>query len=80
MRDCDLPNDAFNFLSSAYNTTRWLDHVISSRTVKASKISVRYDLALYDHFPIQFEVSDIHLRTREIRRGATEENQTPCIN
>ena len=80
MRDCDLPNDTFTFLSSAYNTTRWLDHVISSKTVKVSKISARYDLALYDHFPIQFEVSGIHLRTREIRRDATRENQTPGIN
>ena len=51
---CDdiLPENSFTYLNTAYNTTTWIDHIISSKSISIDNIAVHYDLALYDHFPI----------------------------
>ena len=52
INDLSLPTTTFTYLNTAYNTTSWIDHVISSKSLKIPEVSVRYDWALYDHFPI----------------------------
>ena len=54
MKDAMLPNDSFTYLSSAHNTTSWIDHVITSNNLNISNMKVMYEKALYDHFPMYF--------------------------
>ena len=54
--DHSLPNDTFTYLSPMHNTTSWLDHILSSVPDNISNISVLYDMNIYDHFPICFEL------------------------
>ena len=48
------PSDAFTCLCPTRNTTSWLDHFICSNKFKDNviNVSVNYQTALYDHFPI----------------------------
>ena len=52
MNDLTLPEDTFTYLNTAYDTTSWIDHIVSSRRMDIRNISVKYECALYDHFPI----------------------------
>jgi hypothetical protein len=54
--DLALPLHTFTYLSPAHNTTSWLDHIVSSEAVKITDISVGYDIALFDHFPLYFNI------------------------
>ena len=49
--------DNFTYLCPASSNTSFLDHVFCSKPISylISNISVLYDLALYDHFPVHFE-------------------------
>ena len=53
--DLILPLDSFTYLSPAH-TTSWLDHVLSSGDVVIRDLQIRYDLAIFDHFPIVFKL------------------------
>jgi hypothetical protein len=55
--DLLLPIDTFTYLSPAHNTTSWLDHVVSSDAVNVCNVCVHYDIALFDHFPISFNIA-----------------------
>ena len=54
-----FPKDTFTYLCPARNSTSWLDHVVCSYRVieKVSKLRVNYSGAIYDHFPICFDLS-----------------------
>ena len=80
MCDSNLPRETFTFLSSAFNTTKWLDHVLSSKTIKVSAVTVRYDLAFYDHLPIQFEVHDIAVGNGLLEYGSHPHGNFPVVN
>ena len=54
--DLFLQNDTFTFLSAAHKTCSWLDQVLSSQNVLIDKVTVLCDKAVYDHFPICFEI------------------------
>ena len=54
--DMTVPVDSFTYLSPAHNSTSWLDHVLSSGDVILCDMDVRHDLALFDHFPVVFNV------------------------
>ena len=53
-----FPPDTFTYLCPSRDSTSWLDHVICSPNIKRkiSKMSVSYDYALFDHFPIYFHL------------------------
>ena len=54
-----FPEDTFTYLCPARNTTSWLDHVVCSKQVitKVSNLHVTYTGAIYDHFPVCFDLS-----------------------
>ena len=56
--DDQLPQDTFTYLCPARNTTSWLDHILCSKNLKdiISNLFVNYDIALYDHFPLYFNL------------------------
>ena len=60
MNDLSLPNSTFTYLNTAHNTTTWIDHVISSKSMIIPEITVRHDLALYDHFPMLINLKYQH--------------------
>ena len=49
-----LPDDSYTFLSSAWHTTSWIDHIVCSHMINdtISNIQVEYGLCTGDHFPI----------------------------
>ena len=51
-----LPRHSFTYLSPAHNTTSWLDHVLASKNLSISDLDIRYDIALFDHFPVMFNL------------------------
>lgn len=51
-----LPSNTFTYLSSAHNTTSWLDHIITSESITLTDVHVKYNCALFDHFPIAANV------------------------
>ena len=57
---CDsiLPVDTFTYLSPGTNSVSWLDHILVPQSMKDSicDIEVRYDLAIFDHFPLAFKI------------------------
>ncbi len=57
--DAVLPEDTFTYLSPSRNNVSWLDHILVSQPMKEliNNIKVRYDLALFDHFPVAFKVN-----------------------
>ena len=54
-----MPQDSFTYLCPARNTTSWLDHVLCSSQImiNISNPHVDYTSALYDHFPLFFELN-----------------------
>ena len=76
MNDSVLPADTFTFLSPAHNTTHWLDHILSASAMEISNISICYKLALYDHFPIQFEVAYSKCRKNNSCRSIPKKTQS----
>ena len=56
--DDQLPQDTFTYLCPARSTTSWLDHVLCSKKLKdfISNLVVNYDIALFDHFPLYFNL------------------------
>ena len=54
----EFPHDTFTYLCPAKNTTSWLDHVVCSKHIanNISKLCVSYNDAIYDHFPLSFEL------------------------
>ena len=59
--DVILPEDTFTFVSSAWSTTSWLDHVVSSSDFHDSitNIKVLYDVSMEDHIPLNVEIEPI---------------------
>ena len=57
INDFSLPIDTFTYLSPAHNSTSWLDHIISTSDLNISNISIKYDISLYDHFPLCADIS-----------------------
>lgn len=55
--DLCLPLGSFTFLSPGKNTTSWLDHILCTKEVlrNISNISIDYECAIFDHFPLYFE-------------------------
>ena len=53
-----MPVDSFTYLSAAHNTTSWLDHVFINRGLanRMTDLRINYDLALFDHFPLEFSL------------------------
>ena len=51
-----LSFDSFTYLSPSHNSTSWLDHVISNLGKRVLNVSILYDISIYDHFPISFEI------------------------
>jgi len=49
-----LPDTSYTYISEAWNTTSWLDHVLSTADAHASlqSIEICYGLATTDHIPI----------------------------
>ena len=49
-----LPSDTFTYLCPSRNITSWLDHVICTSKLNdmVMNISVNYDRAIFDHFPL----------------------------
>ena len=56
--DEQLPQDSFTYLCPAKNTTSWLDHILYSEglTECIFDVQIDYEVALYDHFPIYFNL------------------------
>ncbi len=54
-----MPNESFTYLCPARNTTSWLDHIAVSESLKEmiDDINIRYDMALYDHFPLACKIN-----------------------
>ena len=63
-----LPDDTFTYLCPAKNTTSWLDHILYSRSAAdlISKVYVNYECAIYDHFPVHFNL-DIMLSSNSFQ-------------
>ena len=49
-----LPDTSYTYVSEAWNTTSWLDHIVSTVDAHASieSIEICYGLATSDHIPI----------------------------
>jgi hypothetical protein len=54
--DMILPVDTFTYLSPSHNTTSWIDHVLCSGDIILSDIGVKYNLAIFDHFPLSINL------------------------
>ena len=56
--DDQLPQDTFTYLCPARSTTSFLDHVLCSKNLKESisNLFVNYEISLYDHFPLYFNL------------------------
>ena len=61
--DLELGSDLFTFLSPAHDSTRWLDHIITTRADLIYNIDILHHICIFDHFPLRFglkfEVSTI---------------------
>ena len=55
--DLCMPIDTFTYLSPSHNTTSWLDHVVTTHNDLISNISVGYNMAIYDHFPLSMQLN-----------------------
>lgn len=64
--DAVLPDDTFTYLCPGRSTVSWLDHILSSDSIKLniSNIAIRHDLALFDHFPIVFKLNVDMINTK----------------
>ena len=61
---CSLPADSYNYLSPAWGTTSWLDHIMCVHDALSSitNISVVDDCIISDHFPLSFTFNmDLHV-------------------
>ena len=56
-----FPDDTFTYLCPSKNSTSWLDHIICTQEMKSKilDITVNYETALYDHFPLPFSLDII---------------------
>lgn len=53
-----LDKESFTYLYPAKDTTSWLDHIAVSESLKYKvDVKIRYDLAIYDHFPLACNVN-----------------------
>ena len=41
MNDLLLPADAFTYLNPAHDTTLWIDHIVTSKSVDVNCVNVR---------------------------------------
>ena len=57
--DEQLPQDSFTYLCPAKSTTSWLDHVMCTEDLIRSitNMKIDYEGALYDHFPLYFNLT-----------------------
>ena len=55
-----LPSDSYTYVSSAWGSKSWLDHVVVSQDLLDSiqKISIHYDLSDDDHIPLSVEINE----------------------
>ena len=53
-----LPSSSYSFISSAWNSTSWLDHIVSSADFHSiiSSMDIHYDMTDDDHIPISMTV------------------------
>ena len=53
-----LPTGSFTYLSTAWNTTSWIDHCICSLTTKPLiiELNILYSYVSSDHKPLQFKI------------------------
>lgn len=53
-----FPRDTFTYLCPTKDSTSWLDHIVCTEqlTRAISNVSVGYGAALFDHFPVCFEI------------------------
>ena len=70
INDFNLPIDTSTYLSPAHNSTSWLDHIISTSDLNISNISIKYDISLYDHFPLCADIS-IPVNTGQLPSSCT---------
>ena len=51
-----FPGDTFTYLCPSKDSTSWLDHVVCTQDMKDKilNITVNYETALFDHFPLLF--------------------------
>ena len=54
-----LPNNCFTYLCPAKNTTSWLDHIFCTKSVSkyVTNAHVDYSMAIFDHFPLVFNLA-----------------------
>ena len=54
-----LPSNEFTYLCPASSSSGFIDHIICNRRVLnlIGNISILYNLSLYDHFPLRFELN-----------------------
>ena len=58
IKDLNLPNDSFTYISSGHSSTSWLDHVVAPKHQGLlSNIEILYESSFYDHIPIQFSIN-----------------------
>ena len=70
--DKQLPNDTFTYLCPARNGTSWLDHILCTSNLlqNMSNVVVSYESAIYDHFPIHFNLEFC----TEVSKSPTDED------
>ena len=57
-KDSTLPNNCFTYLCPAKSSTSWLDHIFCTKSVSkyVTNVRVDYSMAIYDHFPLAFDL------------------------
>ena len=71
-----LPDDTYTYVSSAWGTTSWLDHILCSSDASycTSDIKINYDCVLSDHHPISGTIN-INVITPYIDDGNNDVKQ-----
>ena len=81
MNDLTLPDDTFTYFNSGHSTTSWIDHVISSSNMNIDNITVHYEAAVYDHFPVSFQLKlPVSLSNDNNNIFTNKEQVKRCIN
>lgn len=71
--DLVMPSNSFTYLSHAHNTTSWIDHILCSKSLASTlhNLHIRYDLSLYDHFPL---ACTLETNISHVRLSSSNEN------
>ena len=70
-KDSTLPNNCFTYLCPAKSSTSWLDHIFCTKSVSkyVTNVRVDYSMAIYDNFPLAFDLDLAVGRTFVISNG-----------